>query len=218
MKQAMGCFYVYWSVLSRLVEKPKEGKYFDYLNNENKDNFFFCVKQFKYYEYFAPFYLNHGYLVRSNLNDIQLIGSHLDHSNLRNANFNRAVLSNSELRFVCLASAKLRNADLFGCDLSNSDLYHTNLYQTVLFGSVLENTNMEYALLVNANLSNANFNGAYLRDANLYQANVTNSSYLTYEQLAQTKTLYGCTGIPEDIEQKLRETHPHLFEAPKEKE
>ncbi|MEN0051295.1 MAG: NACHT domain-containing protein, partial [Bacteroidota bacterium] len=56
MKQAMGCFYVYWSVLSHLVEQPKE-EFFLYLNEDNKENFFHCMLLSKRFEYEAFFNL-----------------------------------------------------------------------------------------------------------------------------------------------------------------
>ena len=223
MKQAMGCFYVYWSVLSHLVEKPKE-EYFDYLKQENQEHFFHCMLLSKRFEYKAFFDLSRADLSRADLsradlNDANLRSAYLRstiwfRANLRSANLSDADLSDADLSDAHLSDAHLSDAHLSDADLIGAHLSGARLNGARLIGADLRHAYLIDADLIGADLSGADLNGTNLSGANLSGADLFGAKGLTYERLAHTKTLYGCIGIPAAIEEKLRETHPHLFESP----
>lgn len=68
--------------------------------------------------------------------------------------------------------------------------------------------------LRNADLQFANFLDANLKNAYLENTQLRNTIGLTFDQLKQAKNLYGCTGIPPAIKEKLQAECPHLFKKP----
>ncbi len=66
-----------------------------------------------------------------------------------------------------------------------------------------------------ANLEGAILGRANLEGAILISANLEGAIHLTYDQLKTVKTLYGVINLDPELEKKLKETHPQLFEGPK---
>jgi|GEM_PF-5445377 len=174
--------------------------------------------------------LSRATLSKATLKDATLFNANLINANLFNATLSNATLFKANLFKANLFKANLFKANLFKANLEDATLikaileYATlskaNLFNAIFFKANLEHANLEYANLSNANLeyanlSNANLEYANLSNANLSNANLEGAKNLTYKQLTKVRTLYKTTGIPPEIESKLRETHPHLFEKPK---
>ena len=120
---------------------------------------------------------------------------------------------------ACLNKSSFRDARLDGSIFRQAFLVEADLQQTVLFeanlvSAQLLRANLRKANLVDADLTRADLRGADLTGANLVGANLTRAN-LKYKQLITTESLYETTGIPEEILERIQETHPHLLEPPK---
>lgn len=129
----------------------------------------------------------------------------LEGARLVNAVLERADLTQANLQKVKLVGANLQRADLWLADLQGATLWKANLK-----GAKLISANLQKADLSEANLKETDLNGANLRDADLTQA-----KNLTFEQLSIVRTLYEAT-LDQKLEEKLKGTHGHLFDEPKE--
>jgi hypothetical protein len=186
MKQAMGCFYVYWSVLSHLTTLSKDIISI-YYGTGRFEKQVVLLKHF-----YSKTYLNLSnlrfssphYIVTENWSDFVHKG----------ATFNGASLNNTNFADAYIHVGKLNNSLFVNC--------------------IFKNTDLSYSDLSYSNFSGSDFEGATLNEVILVKSNLNKCRNLTYPQLARAKTLHGCTGIPKDIEHELRLTHPHLFEKP----
>ena len=162
-------------------------------------------------------------LNRKKISAIKLDYCFLPNSSLRNCNLSGAVLNNAnlmgaDLRYSNLSKANIHNAKLQGADLRSSNLNEANLIETNLSESELDfcsmvGENLEFSFLEKADLSNTNVLNAKFDSASLQEADLMNCKNLTVEQLEKVFTLYNAKLNPE-IEKRLRDTHPHLFEDP----
>jgi|GEM_PF-2327425 len=136
----------------------------------------------------------------------QLVGISLAGINLRGANFSYANLSRAKLN-----NADLVRSDFVQANLSNSDLSHSDLSDSYLSGAnfsnaILVNTNFSGSYLIGTILSHANLSDADLSNADLTGTNLDNTD------LSVCSSLYGCKGLPNELELHLKEKHPNLFE------
>lgn len=167
------------------------------------------------------------------LKSIDLSGANLRGANLEGANLEKAKLKRANLRgsFVLdieketkykinnglIRTTNFENSNLKGSVLTNADCRGSNFRGANLSKSNLVNTNFNSAYLEGANfekanLSQANFKLARLYCTNLKGADLTRVKNITYIQLTQAKSLYNTKGIPEDIVNKIKKSHPHLLE------
>lgn len=148
-----------------------------------------------------------------------LQGAILHRANLCDVNLERANLTRTDLKRAYMMGVNLRQADLMGAYLhdailQNADLQNAKLDRTYLAGAYLENANLEGAKLVGASLQGANLKKANVQEADFQGVILNDAKNITISQLRTTKTLFGCKGIPPEIESELRQTHPLLFEDP----
>jgi Pentapeptide repeats (8 copies) len=151
---------------------------------------------------------------------------------LSNCYLNGAKLDCANLKGSNLCSADLFEADLFEADLSWADLSRANLSEANLSRANLSHANLSHANLSGANLLVANLSGAYLLMAYMCRANLSRANlsgvdltradlmdaFLRIEGLIVTKTLFGCKNMDDSIRVPLEQSHPRLFQEPKEEE
>lgn len=153
--------------------------------------------------------LEHADLFLANLEQANLYSAILDAANLIRANLEGANLERARIEDANLQEANLERVNLFHANLQKAYLKRVNLQNASLEGADLQNADLEGADLQNANLLRVNLLGVNLQKANLLGAN-----NLTHSQFASVESLYNCQGLPSEIEEQLRQTHPHLFEKP----
>ncbi len=172
--------------------------------------------------------LGRAKLDKANLQEAQLWHATLQqtilrHANLQKTKFGRANLEQAILRHANLQHAHLQDANLQHAHLQRANLQHAHLQRANLQHAQLLNANLKLAQLWGANLKlaqlwNANLKLAQLWNANLKLAQLLNANLLetkgvSTDQLLKAETL--CESkLPPDLEQKLRELKPELFEEP----
>ena len=145
----------------------------------------------------------------ADLSEANLSEANLSWADLWEANLRGASLCQADLSWANLSEADLSEADLSGADLSGADLRKVDLRKADLRGADLRKVDLRKADLSGADLGLAN-----LREANLSEAKLRGISHLSFAQLSQVETLYEARGLPESLEEELREKCPQLFDAP----
>ena len=126
------------------------------------------------------------------LEDRTVIRTELNQANLIGADLRDAWLYLASLIEARLAGTDLTNADLRRADLRRADLNGAVLRDAVLNGTDLTNADLTNADFTNADLANADLNGAVLNGAVLRGA-VLRDANVTKEQLEQADSLVGTT-------------------------
>jgi len=127
-------------------------------------------------------------------------------------------LSFCYLKEARLSKANLKKANLMGAKLQEADLQRANLQMAFLWtaklqGAWLWETNLERADLSNANLEGANLSNANLQGTNFLEANLLGVMNINLQQISKVKTLYRAK-LDRDLEKKIKEKYPHLFNKP----
>lgn len=159
-----------------------------------------------YHVDFSGVKLYRANLSRAGLNEVDLSNSRLESANLESAS----------LEFSNLEKAHLANVNLKNTQLSMAYFVNASLYRANMQGAYMEDTKLSGANLKGANLSFAELPGADLKDANLEEVNFRSAKLeavknLTVAQLLTVKSLVNCTGLPEDVIEKLKAKKPSLF-------
>ena len=172
--------------------------------------------------------LNNSTLQGINLDDANLSGANLSATDLRRANLRRANLSNVNLRWSTLYEAKLSNANLNNSYVRDVDLRFTNLDKaqiqksdfswSLLNGSSLREADFKNTLLIFTDFNGAGLYKADFRNCTLDTTIFTGSNIIDtdvdYIKFIASTILYK-TKLPKQIENKLKKTHPDLFEYQK---
>jgi uncharacterized protein YjbI with pentapeptide repeats len=106
------------------------------------------------------------------LNEVNLIGVHLEGADLRGEN-----LQGAELPLVKLQGADLRHANLRGAYLMQANLEGANLRVAKFQGAELREANLKDADLLMAEMQTADLRGANLEGADLTETNLKQSYY-----------------------------------------
>ena len=137
-------------------------------------------------------------------NTIDLGNTDLRGADLSGADLRHAILFNAKLSDAKLSHADLSYADLRGADLRGANLRGAYLSGAYLSGADLSGANLLQAILFNANLSDAKLSDADLsyadlRGAALFNAKLSESKFLTWEQVS-TAIIDDETKLPPEIE------------------
>jgi uncharacterized protein YjbI with pentapeptide repeats len=143
------------------------------------------------------------------LDGAYLSGANLSRSNMFGTNINRANLSKANLDNVQLTRANLEGTNLSEADLKWADLIHTFLSEADLSEADLSEADLSGANLRGANLGNADLGAANLGSSDLKGAS------LNKLQLSLTVSLKGSENLHDSLKLPLQQSHPHLFQAPK---
>jgi uncharacterized protein YjbI with pentapeptide repeats len=159
-------------------------------------------------------------LSKANLIDVNLSGANLYFANLDGANLNEAYLGEAYLKEAIFVRADLRGADLEGADLRGANLYQANLCGANLSGADFSRVYSEHKTLFRAYLNKAFLNkpcltSTYLVETNLSGANLSGAK-LSINQLSRLYTLYNCENLHDSLRLPLQQSHPQLFQKPKE--
>jgi uncharacterized protein YjbI with pentapeptide repeats len=152
------------------------------------------------------------YLVKTQLNYVNLKGSNLNSANLMNASLLETNLENSRLNQTNLENANLNQANLRGAYASGANFKDAFLIKAQFENAFLIKTNFTNAYLMEANLKNCYLVGADFTQASLYKADFRGAKGLTIEQLLTAKTLY-LAQFDLELEAQVRELLPELIDA-----
>ena len=132
-------------------------------------------------------------LVNSNLPDVDLSGSWLDHTDFSGSTLTNAILNNIRMHDAVLDRADLTAAYLNGATLTNTSMSETiaNLLKASYFtlnqstlnraqfnGAILENSTIKETNALDSNFSDANLNGADLSDSSFVNVSFYNASFI----------------------------------------
>lgn len=217
-------FYGYWTILSNL--NPKQNLLDDFTSNER---FFRLLKLLTYDQICFEFDLSNqnlrfismqganlegAKLQSTNLEGAKLQGINLQGAKLQGANLQGSYLQVAYLQRAYLEFANLQRASLQRANLEGANLEGAILQSSYLKGAILQGAYLQDAILKDANLQNVALEGAILKGANLEGTKLQGVKGLSLVQLQSVKTLFNCAGIPKELEEQLRQTHPDLFENP----
>ena len=130
------------------------------------------------------------YLMKTNLNYVNLHGSNMNSANLSNSSLIESNLENTRLNQTNFENANLNQATLNGAYANGANFKDAFLIKTQFESAFLIKANFRNAFLMEANLQNSYLMGADLENASLYKADLRGAKGLTLEQLAKAKTLY----------------------------
>jgi BTB/POZ domain-containing protein KCTD9 len=130
------------------------------------------------------------YLIKTNLNYVNLKGSNLNSANISNSSLIETNLENTRLNQTNLENSNLNQANLNSAYASGANFKDAFLIKTQFEGAFLIKTNFRNAFLMEANLKNSYLVGADFENASLYKADLRGAKGLTIDQLAKAKTLY----------------------------
>lgn len=130
------------------------------------------------------------YLMKTNLNYVNLRGSNMNSANLSNSSLIESNLENTRLNQTNFENSNLNQANLNGAYASGSNFNDCFLIKAQLEGAFLIKTSFKNAFLMEANLRNSYLMGADMENASLYKADLRGAKGLTLDQLAKAKTLY----------------------------
>jgi uncharacterized protein YjbI with pentapeptide repeats len=175
--------------------------------------------------------LDGAYLSGVDLNGADLSMASLNDVNLSEASLTSADLSNTSLHRANLYSAMLDQGAGWGpARLDGAMLLGANLSGAYMVGTDLGGANLSGAFIIGTDLSGANLGGAFfgamdytdvpLGEANLREANLEfadlREADLSINQLSKSKSLFECHNLHDSLKTPLEQSHPHLFQKPKE--
>ncbi len=150
------------------------------------------------------------YLIKTNLNYVNLKGSNLNSANISNSSLIETNLENTRLNQTNLENSNLNQANLNSAYASGANFKDAFLIKTQLEGAFLIKTNFRNAFLMEANLKNSYLVGADFENASLYKADLRGAKGLTIDQLAKAKTLY-LAKFDDEIFDQIKITIPELI-------
>lgn len=130
------------------------------------------------------------YLMKTNLNYVNLRGSNMNSANLSNSSIIESNLENTRLNQTNFENSNLNQANLKGAYANGSNFNDAFLIKTQFEGAFLIKASFRNAFLMEANLQNSYLMGADLENASLYKADLRGAKGLTLDQLSKAKTLY----------------------------
>ncbi|MEK6780432.1 MAG: pentapeptide repeat-containing protein [Bacteroidota bacterium] len=150
------------------------------------------------------------YLIKTNLNYVNLKGSNLNSANISNSSLIETNLENTRLNQTNLENSNLNQANLKGAYASGANFKDAFLIKSQLEGAFLIKADFRNAFLMEANLQNSYLMGADFENASLYKADLRGAKGLTVDQLAKTKTLY-LAKFDDDIFDQIKTDIPELI-------
>ena len=150
------------------------------------------------------------YLIKTNLNYVNLKGSNLNSANISNSSLIETNLENTRLNQTNLENSNLNQANLNSSYASGANFKDAFLIKTQLEGAFLIKANFRNAFLMEANLQNSYLMGANFENASLYKADLRGAKGLTIDQLAKAKTLY-LAKFDDEIFDQIKITIPELI-------
>ncbi len=150
------------------------------------------------------------YLIKTNLNYVNLRGSNLNSANISNSSLIEINLVNTRLNQTNFENSNLNQANLNSAYASGANFRDAFLIKTQLEGAFLIKANFRNAFLMEANLKNSYLMGADFENTSLYKADLRGAKGLTIDQLAKAKTLY-LAKFDDEIFDQIKITIPELI-------
>ncbi|MBK5280387.1 MAG: pentapeptide repeat-containing protein [Bacteroidia bacterium] len=150
------------------------------------------------------------YLIKTNLNYVNLKGSNLNSANISNSSLIETNLENTRLNQTNFENSNLNQANLNAAYASGANFKDAFLIKSQFEGAFLIKTNFVNAFLMEANLQNSYLMGADFENASLYKADLRGAKGLTIDQLAKAKTLY-LAKFDEEIFDQIKISIPELI-------
>ena len=149
------------------------------------------------------------------LDSVNLTGAKLKGVDLTEADLTGVKLVAANLQYSILKKADLTEADLNGADLTGADLNGANLSKIDLENVILGE---DMLMLESKIFDNKGEEKVKLIEKINRKENFTNKEKRIYGQLIDVKSLHETTGIPERVDQQLKQDKPELFKPPKEEQ
>ena len=146
---------------------------------------------------------------------VNFMGAMLGNTDLTGADLTGVKLVAANLQYSILKKADLTEADLNGADLTGADLNGANLSKIDLENVILGE---DMLMLESKIFDNKGEEKVKLIEKINRKENFTNKEKRIYGQLIDVKSLHETTGIPERVDQQLKQDKPELFKPPKEEE
>lgn len=203
--------------------------------NSTKNSYLEKIEDFRYWHSDEATYRVIGIVKRLNENGVSKINLsnykfnsarleeiNLENSNLMGINFEKTILRNCNLINVKLTGANLTKSNMKNCNLERADLERANFTEAELKGINFQKTNLERTHFQGANLQSADFRKSNMKNtsfknANLRSANLKEAANLTFEQLAEAKTIKDIK-VDADFMEKIKLLRSDLDETLKVKE
>ncbi len=130
------------------------------------------------------------YLIRTNLNYVNLKGSNLNSANISHSSLIETNLENARLNQTNFENSNLNQAIMVGAYASGANFKDAFLIKADFKNAFLIKTDFQNAFLMEADLNNCYLMGANFTNASLYKADLRGAKGLAIEQLMSAKTLY----------------------------
>jgi hypothetical protein len=155
--------------------------------------------------------LAHCYLVRTNLDEVNLKEANLNLANLSYAKLNSAHFEQARLNQTAFVKAELNDAQLTNAYANGANFKQAEMIKADFENAFLIMADFEEAILMEANLRNADLSGANFKNTNLLKADLRGARGLSTTQLAEARTLYRALLDPE-WQEALQGAFPTLLE------
>jgi BTB/POZ domain-containing protein KCTD9 len=130
------------------------------------------------------------YLIRTNLNYVNLKSSNLNSANISNSSLIETNLEGARLNQTNFENSNLNQALLKSAYASGANFKDSFLIKADFENAFLIKADFENAFLMEANMRNCYLMGANFANASLYKADLRGAKGLSIEQLVSAKTLY----------------------------
>ncbi|HMQ01050.1 MAG TPA: pentapeptide repeat-containing protein [Cyclobacteriaceae bacterium] len=130
------------------------------------------------------------YLIKTNLNYVNLRSSNLNSANVSHSSLIETNLENARMNQTNFENSNLNQAILRGAYASGANFRDAFLIKADFNSAFLIKSDFQNAFLMEADLRNSYLMGANFTNASLYKADFRGAKGLTIEQLMSAKTLY----------------------------
>ena len=149
------------------------------------------------------------YLIRTNLNYVNLKSSNLNSANISNSSLIETNLEGARLNQTNFENSNLNQAILKSAYASGANFKDSFLIKTDFENAFLIKTDFKNSFLMEANMRNCYLMGANFINASLYKADLRGAKGLSIEQLVSAKTLY-LAKFDEDLMEQIQLNIPEL--------
>ena len=150
------------------------------------------------------------YLVRTNLNYVNLSGANLNLAKVSHAQLIGCVLEESRLNQTNFEQANMNHANLKKSYANGADFNSAFLINADFEGSYLIKANFENAILMEANLKGCDLSGASFKHCNLFKADLRGVIGLSCEQLLEVRNLHRAK-LDDQLLEELQSQRPELL-------
>ena len=150
------------------------------------------------------------YLVRTNLNYVNLSGANLNLAKVSHAQLIGCILEESRLNQTKFEQANMNHANLKKAYANGADFNSAFLISADFEGSYLIKANFENAILMEANLKGCDLSGASFKHCNLFKADLREVIGLSSEQLLEARNLHRAK-LDDQLLEELQSQRPELL-------